>query len=231
MVNLNLEAKNSAQQRIKEYLEQNASDVLAEKINNGVSIEKDGKVLINRKTLDGFMSYATEEARKTVENGARSACIESAVVFGWAIHYFEEESIEGTLYNEDGTECAKPKPAPKKAKEKKWEIEVNKQEISGDVVCITMNSSSKKQPIVLSAHIDTVFPLGSFVPLIRYDDDKIYGPGTRDCKGGVVAGFYAMDILEQIGYSDRPIMLILQSDEEPTSVGSNKATINYMIEK
>ena len=24
--------------------------------------------------------------------------------FGWAIHYFEEEKIEGKLYNEDGTE-------------------------------------------------------------------------------------------------------------------------------
>lgn len=119
----------------------------------------------------------------------------------------------------------------KKAQEKKWDIEINKQEVSGDVVCITMNSSSNKQPIVLSAHIDTVFPLGSFTPLIRYEGDRLYGPGTRDCKGGVVAGFYAMDILEQIGYTDRPIMLILQSDEETNSVGSNKATINYMIEK
>ena len=121
MRELNLEAKNSSQQRIKDYLEENASDVLADKINNGVSIEKDGKTLINRKTLDGFMSYATEEARKAVEKGARCACIESSVVFGWAIHYFEEDSIEGTLYNEDGTEYVKPKPAPKKAKEKKVE--------------------------------------------------------------------------------------------------------------
>lgn len=119
----------------------------------------------------------------------------------------------------------------KKAQEKKWDIEINKQEVSGDVVCITMNSSSNKQPIVLSAHIDTVFPVGSFKPLIRYEGDRLYGPGTRDCKGGVVAGFYAMDILEQLGYTDRPIMLILQSDEETNSVGSNKATINYMIEK
>lgn len=119
MRTLNLEAKDSAQQRIKEYLEQNASDVLAEKINNGVLIEKDGKVLINRKTLDGFMSYATEEARKLVESGARSACVESSVVFGWAIHYFEEDSIEEKLYNEDGTKYENPKPAPKKVKEKR----------------------------------------------------------------------------------------------------------------
>ena len=110
MKELNLTANTSSEKRVKEYLEQNASDVLADKINNGVKIEKDGKTLINKKTLDGFMNYATEEARKQAEKGARSACIEDSVVFGWAIHYFEEDSIEGTLYKEDGTEYKKPTP-------------------------------------------------------------------------------------------------------------------------
>ena len=40
----------------------------------------------------------------------------SDVIFGWAIHYFEEDSILGTLYNEDGTEYKAPKPAPKPKK-------------------------------------------------------------------------------------------------------------------
>ena len=111
---LNLEAKNREQQRIKAYLEENASDILVEKINNGVCIEKNGKTLLNRKTLDGFMSYANDEARKLAEKGAKAACIDDDVVFGWAVHYFEENSIEGTLYNEDGTEYKiQPKPAAK----------------------------------------------------------------------------------------------------------------------
>ena len=111
---LNLKAKNREQQRIKAYLEENASDILAEKINNGVRIEKDGKILLNRKTLDGFMSFATEEARKQAEKGARYAMVEDDVVFGWAVHYFEEDSIEGTLFNDDGTEYkTQPKPAAK----------------------------------------------------------------------------------------------------------------------
>lgn len=104
---LNLEAKTKAQQLVKEYLENNASSALAEKINNGFAIEKDGKRLINKKTLDGFMKYATEEARKLSEKGANSACVEDEVVFGWAIHYFEEDEIEGTLFNADGTEYKK----------------------------------------------------------------------------------------------------------------------------
>lgn len=112
---LNLEAKTKAQQLVKEYLENNASSALAEKINNGFAIEKDGKRLINKKTLDGFMKYATEEARKLAEKGANSACVEDEVVFGWAIHYFEEDAIEGTLYSEDGTEYKKQSSVTAKA--------------------------------------------------------------------------------------------------------------------
>lgn len=104
MIKLNLEAKNNSQQRILEYLQENVSEVLAEKINSGTPFEKDNKQLINKKTLDGFMKFACDEARKQVEKGANSACVEDSVVFGWAIHYFEEDSIEGTLYNLDGTE-------------------------------------------------------------------------------------------------------------------------------
>ena len=114
MKQLNLEAKTKEQERIKAYLEENASNILAGKINNGVLIKKDGKILLNRKTLDGFMSFATEEAKKLAEKGAKAACIDDDVVFGWAVHYFEEDSIEGTLFNEDGSEYkTQPKPAAK----------------------------------------------------------------------------------------------------------------------
>lgn len=107
---LNLEAKTKEQELVKAYLEDNASEVLAEKINNSVSIEKDGKILTNKKTLDSFMKYASDEARKLASKGANSACVEDKVVYGWAVHYFEEDSIEGILYNEDGSEY---KPTPK----------------------------------------------------------------------------------------------------------------------
>ena len=110
---LNLTAMTTEEKVLKEYLEQNASEVLADKINNGVPVEKDGKKLISKKTLAGFLKYATEEARKQAAKGATSACLHSDIVFGWAIHYFEEDSILGTLYNEDGTEYKAPKPVPK----------------------------------------------------------------------------------------------------------------------
>lgn len=116
MTKLNLAAKGDDQIAVLNYLQQNATDVLADKVNNGVQMVKDGVTLINKKTLDGFFRYATEEARKLVAQNARCACVLDRVVFGWAIHYFEEDEIEGTLYNLDGTEyktAVKPVITPK----------------------------------------------------------------------------------------------------------------------
>ena len=111
---LRLEANTKEQELVKAYLEENASDILADKINTGARIAKDGAVLLNKKTLDGFMTYAADEARKLAEKGARFTCVEDKVVCGWAVHYFEEDSIEEKLYNKDGTEYRpKPKAADK----------------------------------------------------------------------------------------------------------------------
>ncbi len=110
MIVLNLETKDSQQKIIKTYLQENVSEDLAKKINKGVEITKDGKTLISRKDLDGFMEYACKTAQEQAEKGKRSAFVEDDVVFGWAMHYFEEDSIEGTLYNPDGTKYEPPKP-------------------------------------------------------------------------------------------------------------------------
>ena len=118
MINLNLTANNEAEKRIKEYLENNVSEELANKINNGTSIVKNNKTLINKKTLSSFMNYANDEARKIAEKNARYACVEDNTVYGWAIHYFEENSIEGILYNEDGTEYKAPIKTVNKEKSK-----------------------------------------------------------------------------------------------------------------
>ena len=119
MIELNLTANNKQEEIVKNYLQHNASETLASKINNGVQIVKEDKTLINKKTLSGFMRYACEEARKQAEKGASCACVEDETVFSWAIHYFEEESIEEQLLNEDGSEY---KPTPKYTPPPKVEV-------------------------------------------------------------------------------------------------------------
>lgn len=104
MIQLKLTTNTPSEQRILEYLQNNASETLAEKINNGTPFEKDGKPLTNKKSLSGFMKYACDEARNLAAKDETAACVEDSVVYGWAIHYFEEDSIEGTLYTLDGSE-------------------------------------------------------------------------------------------------------------------------------
>lgn len=120
----------------------------------------------------------------------------------------------------------------KMAEERGFEVEVCKQKVSGDAVRITLNPDAKGKPISFSAHIDTVHPVGLFgTPAVRIEGDKIYGPGVEDCKGGAVAGFMALDALCREGFKDRPVHLLLQSDEEVGSRFSKKETINFICEK
>ena len=116
MAILNLTVNNSREQIVLDNLIPMVSDVLADKINNGVYIEKDGKRLLNKKDLATFMTYATEQARKLYneqKSDSQAVCVLGDDIMRWAIHYFEEDSIEGKLYNEDGTEYKPPKPAKK----------------------------------------------------------------------------------------------------------------------
>lgn len=119
------------------------------------------------------------------------------------------------------------------ANERGWKVEVFEQERAGNVVTITMNPDAKTAPLAISGHMDTVHEVGSFGnPPVRIDReaDKIYGPGVSDCKGGIVTGFLAMEALREIGFTARPVVMYLQSDEEGGGKYSGDATINHICE-
>lgn len=105
---LNLEAKSHNEEIVLNYLKETATDLLAEKINNG------------KKTLQGCWKYIIGEAKKKAIEGC--ACIEDREVFGWATHYFWEDAIEECTTAPaikkvtTTTENAPKKPAPKKEK-------------------------------------------------------------------------------------------------------------------
>lgn len=97
-IQINLTANTPEEKCILTYLEENASEILVEKINSG------------KKTLQGFFKYASTQARKQAASGANFACVEAKTVFEWAIHYFEEDSIEE---EQQTTTSAKPTRTPK----------------------------------------------------------------------------------------------------------------------
>ena len=97
---LDLTAKTPNEKIILDYLKNNISDVLAEKINAG------------KKTLRGCWNFIVGEAKKKAVSGC--ACIEDREVFGWAVHYFQEDSIsECKSAPAVKTETTQNKPAPK----------------------------------------------------------------------------------------------------------------------
>lgn len=118
------------------------------------------------------------------------------------------------------------------AREKGWKIDLCPQKKAGDAFCLTLNPDADAPAVVFSGHIDTVHPAGVFgTPAVRKDEEKIYGPGVMDCKGGVVASVMAMDALQRCGFEKRPVKVVVQSDEEVSSMLSDKQTIAFMVEQ
>lgn len=73
---------NAYEKAVADYLEKNASEPLREKI---IAAGKEGIGITQ------CFAYITAEARKRAKNGC--AMIEDDVVYGWAVHYFEDEWI------------------------------------------------------------------------------------------------------------------------------------------
>lgn len=112
-----------------------------------------------------------------------------------------------------------------------WRVERAPFEKAGDVLCLTMNPDADAPPLVLSGHMDTVHEKGSFgYPAVTEDDKMLYGPGVADCKGGLAVALLVMDALEGLGFTSRPIRLILQSEEEVASAQTDGATMAQICE-
>ncbi|WDP93060.1 MAG: M20 family metallopeptidase [Desulfobacter sp.] len=80
-----------------------------------------------------------------------------------------------------------------------------------------------KGQILITGHMDTVFPEDSPFNWYREDETKCYGPGVADMKGGLVVGIFALRALVATGLlKTLPVTFVFNSDEEigsPTSRG------------
>ncbi|MEJ2656087.1 MAG: M20 family metallopeptidase [Desulfobacterales bacterium] len=75
--------------------------------------------------------------------------------------------------------------------------------------------------ILLTGHMDTVFPEDTGFNQYKEVDAHVYGPGVIDMKGGLVAGIFALKALDsEMLLTKMPVTFIFNSDEEigsPTS--------------
>ncbi|MFH1185123.1 MAG: M20 family metallopeptidase [Chloroflexota bacterium] len=75
--------------------------------------------------------------------------------------------------------------------------------------------------MVLLAHVDTVYPVGSWNAVWRTEGERALGPGAYDMKGGIVQAAWALRALLALGRRPaRTIDLLLTPDEEIGSDGA-----------
>jgi glutamate carboxypeptidase len=73
---------------------------------------------------------------------------------------------------------------------------------------------SERPKVLVLAHLDTVWPVGSFQPLWSVEGDVVRGPGVFDMKAGFVQALYALKGI------NGDVALVATTDEE---VGSHKS--------
>jgi glutamate carboxypeptidase len=102
----------------------------------------------------------------------------------------------------------------------------HKQKSAGDLLVGRFGPArSRVKPLMLLGHLDTVWPLGTLTKMpFRLAQGRAWGPGVLDMKAGVVMGLSALRILQQVGQLTRPVVFLLNSDEETGSQHSRALT-------
>ncbi len=87
----------------------------------------------------------------------------------------------------------------------------------GDVVHAHIQGRSSER-IVFLAHIDTVYPVGTWNNVWSVQGDQAFGPGTYDMKAGAVQALWALRALKSLGLTpSSSVDFLLTSDEETGS--------------
>jgi glutamate carboxypeptidase len=96
----------------------------------------------------------------------------------------------------------------------------------GDHLQVDFPGRSRRSPVLLLGHLDTVYPLGTLAGMpCRVEDGRLWGPGTLDMKSGIAFMLLAIDALrDQGGTLPRPVTVLLVSDEEVGSSSSRRIT-------
>jgi glutamate carboxypeptidase len=99
-------------------------------------------------------------------------------------------------------------------------IETNQQKVRGNHLVGRWTGGDCK-PVLMVAHMDTVWELGVFENLpIRVEGNIARGPGIFDMKGGILIALYALRLLREHNLHNCNITLLLNSDEEVGSESS-----------
>ena len=102
----------------------------------------------------------------------------------------------------------------------------SRQSAAGDLLVSRFGPvRSTLKPLMLLGHLDTVWPLGTLRKMpFRLRAGRAWGPGVLDMKAGVAMAVIALRVLQQAGRLNRPVIFLLNSDEETGSNHSRALT-------
>jgi glutamate carboxypeptidase len=88
-----------------------------------------------------------------------------------------------------------------------------------------VHSQPQHRPLLLLGHLDTVWPIGTLAKMpFKTRNGQLFGPGVFDMKAGVAMALTALRYLKQEQLLTRPVILLLNSDEEIGSPVSRPMT-------
>ena len=106
-------------------------------------------------------------------------------------------------------------------------VKIHRQQEFGDLleVRFTPRSAYRRTPLMLLGHLDTVWEMGTLRHMPwRLKAGRIHGPGVLDMKAGVIMALTAVQALLELHALSRPVILLLNSDEEVGSTCSRALT-------
>src|SRR5208282_2357233 len=87
------------------------------------------------------------------------------------------------------------------------------------------DENPNRRPLLLLGHLDTVWPMRTLGRMpFRKKAGRIWGPGVLDMKAGVAMALTALAILKGRNLLTRPVILLLNSEEEIGSPVSRPVT-------
>ena len=100
------------------------------------------------------------------------------------------------------------------------------QEQLGDLVIGRLEGGGRAR-VMMIGHTDTVFDPGTVAERpFRIEGDRAFGPGVTDMKGGLLTGFFAVEVLQAAGYDGfGTITYICNPDEEIGSPWSRETIL------
>ncbi len=97
----------------------------------------------------------------------------------------------------------------------------------GDIVHVRVPGSNQSR-ILLLAHMDTVYPVGSWQTIWKVGGDRALGPGIYDMKAGGVQALWALRSIRAIGLKSSATMDILLTPDEEIGSSASRPLIEEL---